>query len=308
MEITLMDGGMGQELVNRSAQPPHPDWGDKVMRHEPHLVQALHQDYLRAGARVITLNTYVTTPRTCTDANGNRDRADYEEWAGRAIELAHAARKTVGVEADIAASLPPLNWSYRPDIVEAFETNLADYRQIVEFTAPHVDLFICETMSTAAEAKAAATAASGHGKPVWVSWTLADQPGADGVARLRSGETVGEAIAALDGLDVSAYLFNCCLPEAIDAGLPALAGQDRRFGGYANAFTPITSDFAPGETVDVLGKRHDLSPDDYAARALDWIAAGATIIGGCCETDPAHIAEISRKLAEAGHRTIGRAA
>ena len=55
MKITLLDGGMGQELCNRSSNPIHAEWGGWVMRHEPHLVQELPEDYLRAGSSVITL-------------------------------------------------------------------------------------------------------------------------------------------------------------------------------------------------------------------------------------------------------------
>ena len=67
MKIMLLDGGMGQELCNRSSNAIHAEWGGWVMRHEPHLVQELHEDYLRAGATVITLNTYATTPRVTED-------------------------------------------------------------------------------------------------------------------------------------------------------------------------------------------------------------------------------------------------
>ncbi len=47
--ITLIDGGMGQELIRRSAQPAHPMWSAHVMIDEPEIVQAVHADYLRAG-------------------------------------------------------------------------------------------------------------------------------------------------------------------------------------------------------------------------------------------------------------------
>jgi len=50
-DIVLLDGGMGQELVRRSAQPAHPQWSAWVMLHEPEIVQAVHEDYLRAGAQ-----------------------------------------------------------------------------------------------------------------------------------------------------------------------------------------------------------------------------------------------------------------
>ena len=67
------------------------------------------------------------------------------------------------------------------------------YREQSEILAPYVDLFICETMSSASEAFSAASAAVATGKPVWVAWTLHE----DRSGRLRSGETVTKASAAL---------------------------------------------------------------------------------------------------------------
>ncbi|MEM7189649.1 MAG: homocysteine S-methyltransferase family protein [Pseudomonadota bacterium] len=305
MDITILDGGMGQELCNRSANPINAEWGGWVMRHEPHLVQELHEDYLRAGARVITLNTYATTPRMGETAHG-RGR-DFEQEQAKAIELATAARQAAGPGARIAGSLPPLSWSYRPELVEAFERNVEDYRKIVAIEAPHVDLFICETMSTAEEARAAATAGLESGKPVWVSWTLSEQLAEDGTVRLRSGETLTQAIAALDGLGVEALLVNCSTPEVLSLGMPELAKDGRPFGAYANAFSADLSKYEPGATVEAIENRTDLDPPAYASRVLDWVAMGATIVGGCCQTDPSHIAEMTRQLSVAGHN-VGAAA
>jgi len=187
MEITILDGGMGQELCNRSAHPIKAEWGGWVMRNEPHLVQGLHEDYLRAGAKVITLNTYATTPTASEQTHGQV--RDFDTEQKHAIELAHAARGAAGQGARVAGCLPPLNWSYRPELVAEFDQNLAGYRQIVAAEKDHVDLFMCETMSTAEEARAAATAACESGKPVWVSWTLSEARAEDGGVRLRSGET-----------------------------------------------------------------------------------------------------------------------
>jgi len=299
MKITLLDGGMGQELCNRSANAIHAEWGGWVMRHEPHLVQELHEDYLRAGANVITLNTYATTPRVSDDSHGQT--RDFEGEQSAAIRLAQAAREAAGPRARIAGSLPPLSWSYRPGLVEAFERNLEDYRKIVEVGKDHVDLFICETMSTSEEARAAATAGCESGKPVWVSWTLSESLSENGSARLRSGETITEAIAALNGLSIQGLLVNCSTPEVTTAAMPELARDGRPFGAYANAFSADLSQYGPGETVEVIANRTDLNPKAYATHVQSWVEAGATIVGGCCQTDPSHIAEIKRQLTAAGH-------
>jgi len=302
--ITLLDGGMGQELVRRSSQPAHPMWSAQVMLDEPEIVQAAHADYLRAGARVLTLNTYSTTP-------GRFARFGMSEQFGpmqsRALDLARAAIDETGIEATIAGCLPPLVGSYQPELLPPYEDMLAEYRQIAAAQAGHVDLFLCETMSKADEARAAATAAAETGRPVWVAWTLAETLDEDGVARLRSTETVAEAIAALDGLPVAALLVNCCPPEVIGAAVPELVASGLPAGGYANGFTPIPSGFKLGQTVDMLSARTDLGPEAIAGFAMGWVDAGATIVGGCCEIGPAHIAEIARRLTAAGHEIVGGA-
>jgi len=65
------------------------------------------------------------------------------------------------------------------------------------------------------------------------------------------------------------------------------------FGGYGNGFQSIEA-LVPGGTVDCLTQREDLSPQAYARYAADWVDAGASIVGGCCEIGPEHIKELSQ--------------
>jgi S-methylmethionine-dependent homocysteine/selenocysteine methylase len=300
--ITLLDGGMGQELVHHSSQPAHPMWGAHVLINEPQIVQAVHAEYLRAGARVLTLNTYSTTPGRFAKFGVPEKFAPMQR---RAFELARAAIDETGIEADLAGCLPPLVGSYHPELLPSYEAMLAEYRLIAAEQADRVDFFLCETMSKAEEARAAATAAAETGRPVWVAWTLAETLAEDGSARLRSNETIDEAIAALDGLPVAALLANCCPPESIDAAMPELVASGPPVGGYANGFTPIPAGFTLGQTVDMLSARTDLGPEAYAEFAMGWVGQGATIVGGCCEVGPAHITELARRLTAAGHEIVG---
>ena len=67
--VVLLDGGMGQELIRRSSNPPSPLWSAKVLMDEPEIVEAVHRDYVASGAKVLTLNTYSATPeRLARDA------------------------------------------------------------------------------------------------------------------------------------------------------------------------------------------------------------------------------------------------
>ena len=300
--ITLLDGGMGQELIRRSPAKPTPLWSARVMLDYPDLVRQVHLENIRAGARVITVNAYSAT-RDRLEREGFGDR--FEELQRTACELALRARDESGEEVTIAGCLPPLFWSYRPDLVRPATETEPIYAEIAALQAPHVDLILCETMCAGEESLGAARGAAATGKPVWVAWTVDD---ADG-ARLRSGETLAEADAMLDGLPVAARLVNCSKPEAVDQALPGLAalGGPARgcCGAYANGFTEIAAPFEPGTTVERLSAREDLGPVAYADFAMGWVDQGATIVGGCCEVGPAHIAELARRLTAAGHDIVG---
>ena len=202
--------------------------------------------------------------------------------------LAIEAREIAERDVLIAGSLPPLGGSFRPDRVGPSEKIEALYGEQAMLLAPFVDLFLCETMCSAAEGRAAAKAAAQTGKPVWVSWTLHE----DRSGRLRSGESVGEAMAALEGLPVSGYLANCCAPESITKAIPLLMQSGAKwFGGYANTFAPIPADWTldgQKETDGLLAYRMDLDPARYAKHVADWLAAGATVVGGCCGTSPVY--------------------
>lgn len=298
--ITLLDGGMGQELIKRSGAEPTGLWSAEVMMRSPELVRAVHLDYIRAGARVITVNAYsVTRPKL----RRYGQEARFEELQLLACRLAREAREESGEDVAIAGCLPPLEWSYRPELGSDPEEVAPLYAEIAALQAPHVDLLLCETMAHSGQALGAARGAAegGGGKPIWVAWTVEDRP----TGRLRSGETIAEAAARLEGLPVAARLLNCSTPEGIDAAMPALAALGGRFGAYANGFAGISDDYGPGSTVKVLSGRADLTPDHYAEIVMGWIGQGATIVGGCCEIGPAHIAEIARRLRAAGHEIVG---
>ncbi len=293
-DVILLDGGMGQELLKVADGPPTPLWSAQVMIDQPDLVRDLHRRFIDAGADVIIVNAYSAT-RCRLGPAGFED--DYERLQTLACELAVEA---LGHDdaVQIAGCLSPYGWSYRPDISLPFDELSARFAETATLQAPYVDLIICETMGSIHEAMAAVTGAGVAGKPVWVSWSLRD----DESARLRSGEPLTDAVAALRELRPDAMLVNCSVPEALSAALPTLEAGQVPYGAYANGFTHIADDFAPGTTTTVLGRRHDLEPARYADIALGWVELGATIIGGCCEIGPEHIAELARRLGRAGPR------
>jgi len=281
----LLDGGLGQELLARGTDASTGLWSAQALMDDPERVTAVHRDFIDAGADVITADTYAASRRRLPDPRV------FERANRVAGEAAVRAREGGDRDVLIAGSLGPIHGSYRPDRVRPEEELVPLYREQAELLADYVDLFLCETMSTAAEGRAAANGALSVGKPVWVSWTLVD----DGSGHLRSGETVERAVAALEGAPVAAVLVNCAIPEGIGAAVAELAMcADSPFGGYGNGFEPIREGVDDGRSLPEA--RPDLDPAGYAAFAERWLEAGARIVGGCREIGPAHIAELRRRI------------
>ncbi|MBV7330432.1 homocysteine S-methyltransferase family protein [Chloroflexi bacterium TSY] len=285
--IYLLDGGMGQELIKRGVRGNEVLWSANALFSSPTVVQETHEAYIEAGADIITTNTYCTTRARFDRLNLDDRFVELNQLAGQLAQQAREERDRPDVL--IAGSLPPYYGTYRPELVRSFAELVPIYQEQAEVLAPYVDLFLCETMSTAEEARAAATAAIMTGKPVWVAWTLQD----DGSDKLRSGETLLEAVQALNELSIEAFLVNCCAPESITASMPQLVTlSSQPVGGYANGFVAIPDDWLIEDSVDELGSRTDLGPESYAEHVARWLSAGARIVGGCCEVGPTHIARL----------------
>jgi S-methylmethionine-dependent homocysteine/selenocysteine methylase len=298
-DITLLDGSIGQELVKRSSATATPLWSTRVMMDEPEMVGAVHADYFTAGATIATTNTYAV--------HRNRlAREDIEEQLSSlmqaAVDQAVAARDAHG-HGQIAGALGPLLASYRPDLMPDVALASERFAENIALMGDRIDLILAETVCSLQEAEGIfqGYAASGTDKPLWIALSVDD---ADGT-KLRSGEPLEVVVAMLAHYKPAAVLLNCSMPEAITRGLPILTDCGLPFGAYANGFTMITDNFKKdAPTVDTLSARTDLTPERYADQVMEWVGAGATIVGGCCEVGPAHISEIARRLTDAGHTIV----
>jgi len=296
-EITLLDGGLGQELVRRAGDAPTPLWSTRVMIDHPGLVQAVHTAYFDAGATVATTNTYALH-RDRLEAAGLEERFSDLHQAALAEALAARAKNGSG---RVAGSIGPLRASYRPDLHPCHAEAVQSYAEIAVCVGPAVDLILCETVASLAHAEAVLEGAQQAGKPVWIAFTLDDSDG----QRLRSGEPVSAcAEVARDG-GAQAILANCSVPEVMGTALEIFAEGELPFGAYANGFTHIDSAFLQdAPTVDVLTARQDLSPAAYTEFVMDWVRHGATIVGGCCEVGPDHIRHLAQALLGEGYELV----
>jgi S-methylmethionine-dependent homocysteine/selenocysteine methylase len=294
--VKLLDGGMGQELLHRGLAPGDKAlWSAQALREAPELVQEVHAAYLEAGADIITTNTYATSRRTLKQAELGDAFEALNRTAGR---LANAAREDAEREdVLIAGSLPPYGTTYQPNTDVDARTMRTAFRAQAQVLAPHVDFFLCETLASVDEARAAAEGAASTGTPAVVSWTLRPEvPDDESIGLLPDGTTLSDAIDAVE--DVTRSIFvNCCPPEVVTAALPRMVeATDLPVGGYANGFSDFPDDWHYDGPASLPESRDDLGPSKYAAHASRWIEAGAQVVGGCCEIGPDHIQYLRRLL------------
>ena len=286
--MMILDGGMGQELVARAGKATSL-WSVQALLDAPEVVRQVHDEYFAAGADIATTNTYSVLPDRL-EPHGMPERL--EELARLACQLAYDAREA-NRSGMVAGGLGPQGFSYQPDKSPPAEQAAETYAKLAQIHADYVDVHLLETMSSVDQARGGLMGAGVTGKPVWVALSVCDVDG----TRLRSGELLSDVMPLLEEFDPAAVFINCSKPEAVDTAVPILAKMGRVVGAYANGFTGIAADFNKvGATVDMLSARRDLDPNAYADFADGWAANGATIIGGCCEVGPAHIAELSRRL------------
>ena len=295
--ITILDGGMSRELVRLGAELRQPEWSALALMDSPDIVRHVHEEFIAAGADVITTNSYALVPFHIGEARFREEGRRLIAFAGR---LAREAADGAGGGIRVAGSLPPVFGSYEPHLFQP--GRVQDYLGVlVEELDPFVDVFLGETLSLIAEAEAVQQAVAATGKPFWISFTLEDEPGAEArPPALRSGESVSDAARWIAGSGASALLFNCSRPEvmrqAVEAAASVLAqaGRPVDIGVYANAFSS-DDEGAANETLHAI--RDDLSGARYAAFACEWAESGATMIGGCCGVGASHIHTLRRRLA-----------
>src|SRR6266511_3434373 len=289
-EVLILDGAIGTEILRRDLT-----WADHQVLSRPTVVRAIHEDYVKAGADVISTNTFQLTRRALF--NHFRDEAhrrhigapDLDDRADRllraAVDLALEPRAagSGGRPVAVAGAITTLEWCFRPDLAPTPAQARPEYRETIGALAKAgCDLVLIETVNSIAEAQVAVEAANEIGLPCWVSF-VPDEHG-----KLFSGESMAEASRTLASLGPDALLVNCAPPEDARAGLRELAAaRSGPIGIY-----PHIGRFDPPEWRFT----DEYPPARYVEEARGWLGLGAQILGGCCGTTPAHIAALCRDL------------
>ena len=286
--MIFLDGALGSILLDRANKSSSGLWSAQFLLDDPEAIKSLYEEYIGIGSNLITTNTYSTIP---SYLNKEKISAKMPELVAIAGKLA----KEVANQHDqvrVAGSLPPLEESYRPDLVLTEGEALPIYKTLIEGLLPYVDIFLCETISSIQETQNVLKALDLYNKeiPIWLSWTLKE----DKKDLLRSGESIEEAFKFAEKYNPEAYLFNCTDPNAISSGLEVLQRlTDKPIGGYPNVFS-----VPDGWTLDndVVTLKNDLTKESFSSFCQTWKEKGASIFGGCCGIGPELMAEMISSL------------
>ena len=291
-KLRILDGGMGQELLERGMEINSSLWSANAILNKKYhqLVIDIHSDFVKAGAEVIVTNTF-TCRKKRLKQNNIEDK--FEELNKKAGELAAEVKKKYP-NILVAAGLPPQNLTYEADDRDEAEI-IKDFNDQAKILNKYADFFYFDVLSSIKEIKSAILAVKEFKKPYLIGAHISE-----GTA-LPSGEKISDIKHIIDDKLLGVVLA-CVSPENFELNINELISLKLPFGFKLNGFktTKIkegyTSAFLKQKSNpnQFLGKREDLTPEKIAEIAKKFKKAGATILGGCCETGPSHIFAISK--------------
>ena len=285
----ILDGGMGQELLARGMKPNGTLWSANALLNEEYhkLLLDTHLDFINAGAEVIVTTTFTTRKIRLRDNNVD-DKFEYLNK--KAGEIALIAKKK-NPNILIAGGLPPQHLTYEADRRDEDEI-LDNFHSQAKLLNPFVDFFYFDVLSSVKEFKIAINSIKEFDKPYLVGAHISEGK------NLPSGEKISDIITKINHEKLLGIILSCVSPENFELNLEEIKNLGIPFGFKLNAFiktnpkpnyTGAYNLSKSGNPNEFLGVREDLTPKRMSEFVKKFKDAGATILGGCCETRPSHI-------------------
>ena len=264
-DVLVHDGATGTELEARGVDCDSGDWSATANLEAPDVLRAIHEDYLRAGADIITANNYGTGP-SYLDRIGEGER--WRNYSQAGLEIALAARDAINPEAYVAGGMHPGGVLGQ------------EYTQRARLLADGgADFILAEYVPSVSDCVGAVQACAEIDLPLFLGVGNLSEDG-----NLADGTPVETLVSALQGHPVDGLLFMCTFPPRVSKALPRLRDSFSGFiGAYPHGGLPSNPEYTP----EVL-----------AEYAHTWKEMGAQVIGGCCGTGPSHIAALSSVVKE----------
>ena len=291
-QTRILDGGMGQELLARGMKHNSTLWSANAILNEDYhqLVLDTHIDFIKAGAEIIVTTTFATRQKRLKE-NNLLDKFEYLNQ--KAGEIAQAAKKKFP-NIYIAGGIPPQNLTYEADNRDEFEIT-KNFNSQAKALNPYIDFFYFDVWSSIKEVKCGIEAVKEFKKPYLVGLHISEG------TVLPSGEKI-KGIKNIIDENALGVMLACVSPENFEKNIKELKSLNIPFGFKLNGFVTTklqesyTSIFIGKKSNpnEILGKRQDLTPIKIQEISKKFKEAGATILGGCCETGPSHIKAIAK--------------
>ena len=293
-QTRILDGGMGQELLARGMEPNGTLWSANALLNEKYhkLLLNTHLDFIKAGAEVIVTTTFTTRKMRLKD-NNVEDKFEYLNK--KAGEIALKTKKQ-NPNVLIAGGLPPQYLTYEADTRDESEI-LDNFYSQARLLNPYVDFFYFDVLSSVKEFQIGINSIKEFNKPYLIGAHISEGKS------LPSGEKISEIITKINHEKLLGIILSCISPENYELNLNEIKNLGVPFGFKLNAFvktnpkpnyTGAYNQSKTGNPNEFLGVREDLTPKRMSEFAKKFKDAGATILGGCCETRPEHIKEMSK--------------
>ncbi|PZC50881.1 MAG: 5-methyltetrahydrofolate--homocysteine methyltransferase [Chloroflexi bacterium] len=285
-EFLLLDGAIGTELQRIGVPMDDVAWCARAMRDHPDLVRALHENYIRAGADILTTNTF-SAARHVLEAAGMGGLVDDMNF--KAVRLARQARDNIDVPRNVAIAGSISRFGGRQTAPAILEANYREQAGILAESG--VDMLLLEFLGgPISNIEIATKEAISTGLPVWLSLSCWIDEGQEARLGNRGHRSTGrdqgpwdlvsedplfsEAIDRLMPLGATALLV---IHSEIYDVIPALEAMRKNWDGPIGAY-PHSGDWV-GPNWQFVNM---ISPEDYVEAARDWRQQGAQIVGGCC--------------------------
>jgi 5-methyltetrahydrofolate--homocysteine methyltransferase len=268
--FTYLDGAMGTMLQKAGMKTGYIP--ELLNLENPELIRSIHEAYLKAGSNIIYANTFGANPYKL-EGTGH----SVEEVVTAAISNAKEAAKKYN--AKVALDVGPLGMLMEPLGTLTFEEAYEAYKpMVVAAQKAGADLIIFETMTDLYEVKAAVLAAKENTDlPIYVTMTFEEN------GRTFTGCTPESMARTLTALGVDALGLNCSLgPEQLAPIVKRLA---------QNTTLPVIAKPNAG-LPDPVDSHYDMTPEEFGAAMQKCVESGATILGGCCGTNPDFISSL----------------
>ena len=288
-QTRILDGGMGQELLARGMEPNGTLWSANAILQEKYhkLLLDTHEDFIKSGAEVIVTATFTTRKIRLKD---NHVEDKFEYLNKKAGEIAQKVKKKYP-NVLVAGGLPPQYLTYEADTrpEEEIEENFYSQAKLLN---PYIDFFYFDVLSSVKEFELAIKSIKEFDKPYLIGAHISNG------TRLPSGEKISEIINNIKHDKLLGIILSCISPENYELNLNEIKSLGVPFGFKLNAFiktnpkpnyTGAFTQSKTGNPNEFLGVREDLTPEKMSKFAKKFKDAGATILGGCCETRPSHI-------------------